>query len=302
MVPKTLVIGGRSFCGKAFLQAYRKFHPNILGTHYKDSTCFLDLNDPKLDHLPIFCGDYQYALITAGKTGLADCEKEIGLKFRCNVEGLTELIKQLISYKIIPLFFSSDYVFDGFNGNYDENSQTCPINEYGKQKEEMEKRILDLCQGECLIIRVSKVYGMEPHDGSLIDQIVTPLIHNQKIQSAYDQIFCPIYLEDVVKAVIALQKNNARGLYHLCGTETWSRLELALAIAKILHISPHCVERISLDDLERPYRLPKKLSMKCEKFLSVTQMELTPLSLAIQKIPAFFLETCEYAFRSPLVL
>ena len=74
------------------------------------------------------------ALILVAVTKIDTCEEEKAMTRRVNVDGTLELIRQLVNEGIKPVFFSSDYVFDGDTGGYLDESPLNPINEYGHQK------------------------------------------------------------------------------------------------------------------------------------------------------------------------
>src|SRR3990167_3100968 len=145
---KTLVIGAQGFLGRHFLQAYRATDPTIIGTSRKE----LDLASPNLDALDLT--GYTHALIAAAVTSIARCEKEKEATYQCNVTGTLELIRQLHQKNIVPIAFSSDYVFDGIAGDYTEDSPIHPLNEYGRQKAQLEKGIREICGGNYLLIRL----------------------------------------------------------------------------------------------------------------------------------------------------
>ena len=57
-----------------------------------------------------------------------------------------------------------------------DDAMTTPLNEYGRQKAEVERLLPEVCQGNCLILRLGKVYGTTPGDGSLLDEMATLLL------------------------------------------------------------------------------------------------------------------------------
>jgi dTDP-4-dehydrorhamnose reductase len=288
---KTLVIGSESFLGKAFAQAYRKIYPDTIATHYRseDPANRIDLCAPDLLPLGLRKGDYSYALVAAANANLALCEKEKGLAYRRNVEGVLHLVELLVELEIQPILFSTAYVFDGIEGNYSETSATNPINEYGRQKEALEKRIGRLCGSNYLIIRCSKVFDLIKGDNSLFDQICTPLIRGEVVRAAFDQVFCPIWIEDLVQAVFALQIRGHRGLYNLSGREIWTRLELTREIGKVLEIPASQILPISLDEVKSPFQMPKRTNMCCEKFHRSVPFRETPLSFWIRQLHKIYI-------------
>ena len=209
------------------------------------------------------------------------------------MEGTLQLARELIKRQITPILFSSDYVFDGKRGDYSETSPLSPINEYGRQKAELERRMEEECRGAYLMLRCSKVYGLEWGDGSLIDQMRGPLLRGERIRAASDQVFAPLFVDDLIAAIEALQEKGCRGLFNLCGPEVWCRLELAYALAEQLGVARELIEPIELADLNCPYGLPKCTTLNCRKFSEATSLLLTPLSASLATLPTVI--PCEHA-------
>lgn len=280
MVPKTVVIGGCGFIGSHFLRSYRSFYKDTVGTHHteKDGFALFNLNAPELNVENLKTQGYTYALIACAHANLMLCEKDPSSTFKKNVESVLDLAKSLARWGITPILFSTDYVFDGKEGGYSEDSQRNPLNEYGKQKAELEKRLPQVCGENYLLLRLSKVFGLEKGDNTLIDQMATCFMNRQQVKAAKDQIFCPILIEDVVQAVLQLQIQGCRGIFNLCGTEIWSRLELAQELSPANHL----IEEITLDDLDEIFVRPKRTDMSCKKLLETINIKMTPVSQCIQ--------------------
>lgn len=277
---KTLIIGSQSYLGRTFSLFYRKFYPDTIETDHKslDPISRLNLLAPDLEPLQIKSGEYKWALVTAGITSVSFCERQKALSFRVNVEGTLKLVEALVKKDIIPIIFSSDYVYDGELGNYSEDDAKNPVNEYGRQKDLLESALEKNYKNLYLILRCGKIYGLNKGDGTLIDQITTSLSANQPIQAAYDQFFAPIHEVDVVRAVLSLQSLNCRGVFNLSGSEIWSRLELVKKIASILGVERNLVQSIALKDLGMPYTLPRRTYMKCDKIYNAIGFIANPVS------------------------
>lgn len=283
---KTLVIGSEGFIGRHFLKAYRHSHPDSIGTHRiaTNTALAFDLCQPDLAELPIRKGEYGYALIAAAVPRIGECERDKEKTFLTNVTGTLKLAEQLVERNITPILFSSDYVFDGKTGGYNETSPTNPLNEYGRQKVLLEQRIKEICNENYLMIRPSKVYGMIRGDKTLLDEMAGLFLAGKTVRAAFDQTFCPILIEDLINAIIYLQANDCRGLFHICGPEIWNRFEIASALAKELQVKESLVQKISLDDLKESFLRPKKTDMKSDKFQKTSGMKMTPLSESIRKM------------------
>ena len=76
------------------------------------------------------------------------------------MDGTLELARQLAGEGVVPVFFSTDQVFDGRDGRYVDEAPANPLNEYGAQKAEVERRLPEVCGGRCLVVRLGKVFGL----------------------------------------------------------------------------------------------------------------------------------------------
>jgi len=280
---KTLIIGKRSFLGKHYIAYAKEVGKPILITDNKDSSdpWFLDLRNPSFKNFPMDNEEIDYCIIAAAMTNIGICERNPSESYACNVSGPLELATQLRKKNITPIFFSSDYVFDGIHGKYEENSPLTPITEYGRQKAELEKSIPEVCGEEYLILRLSKLYGTSRGDKSLFDEMLQLLEKNKKIRAAFDQCFCPIHVNDVIHILIHLQEHQKRGLYNICGDISYSRYELAKIVVQKGNYPIDAIEKISLDDLAENFLRPKCTTMSSKKVLQETNISLTSVEEAI---------------------
>ncbi len=285
-IPKTLVISGRGYIGRAFANYYKSYDPKTLVTHHLPMEGYfpLDVRNPNKKFPNISLKDYQYALIATGCAQINICEKNPAATAACNVYGIINLVKELLDQDIISIVFSSDYVFDGYDGAYDENALVSPLNEYGRQKAELESELMRQYPDDILILRLGKVFGTLPGDRTLLDEMATALLCGNSIRAAFDQIFCPIHIDDVIQAVIALQKLNKRGLYNLCGEESISRYDLAIRLCILLVKDPKLVERISLNDLNEDFIRPKNTTMKSIKIRQDANLKFKKLESSLKSI------------------
>lgn len=281
----TFVIGALGLVGGAFLKVLRNRAPNTLGTHRFETGTLkrLDLLQPDLERL-LEGHSYSSAIIAAGIPNIRRCEEDPQLTHQCNVKGTLRLVEQLCKMGITPIVLSTDYVFDGRAGSYHEDSPVNALNEYGKQKAELERLVGRDFGEESLIIRLSKVYGTQKGDRTLIDEMVSLLVERKKVRAAFDQIFCPVHIDDVVDAVMRLESVGARGIYHVCGDEAISRLDLARIVCQALGASLDLIEPISLKDLSEPFIRPQKTDMSNRKVCEKTGIKMYNLRNVVKLI------------------
>ncbi|NGX28413.1 MAG: dTDP-4-dehydrorhamnose reductase [Candidatus Anoxychlamydiales bacterium] len=276
-IPKTLIFGTTGFIGKYLFNFYKSFFPDIPSFSRKNSNFDLEnLIFPSNDFLKEI--KPTYAIISAAISKINICEEDTKKAYKINVTGTLKLIEFLTKNDITPIWFSSDYVFDGNVGSYSEESLTNPITEYGKQKEILEKEIPKITKGNHLIIRPGRVYSLNLDDKTIFSEIFSHLIEEKAYRAAKDQFFSLTYIEDLIRGIVKLQTMNARGIFHICAKEKINRYQLALIIADKLSLSMKNLFSIKLDDLEETFKRPKNTSMQNAKFYKSTNLEIRDIN------------------------
>jgi len=264
-LPATAVFGADGYIGSNILAGLRRANPDCVGVGRRPSagSTGFDLADPDIAPLGLKSRGITHAVIAAGITQLSLCEQNPAATRAVNVHGVTELSRQLSIEGIRVVTFSSDYVFDGIDGSYLENSPVNPLNEYGRQKVELESRLLGSGDRDILVIRLSKVFDVCWGSGTLLDEIASRLLRGIPVQAATDQYFCPVLIDDVVMAVLYLLVSEKAGIVHLCAPARTSRLDLAFKVADVFGCSRELVQRISLNDLDDKLCRPLDTTMVC---------------------------------------
>lgn len=286
-IPKTLVIGSSGFIGSHFLKYYRDIYPDMVGLDVNPMgghSIRFDISSMSIKEIGINIRDYRNALVLAGITKVSVCEKEKERSRKINVDGTVRLIRELIEKGIKPIFFSSDYVFDGEKGGYRDDDPVNPINEYGKQKAEVEALIPEITDGNFLVVRLGKVFSLKKKDGTLFDEMADILSSGGVVRAAHDQIFCPISINDVIKAVTELQKKDASGIYNVCSIKPFSRYALACGLARALKKDESQIKPVSIDTIDPAVKRPKNTSMIPDKLKIETGIFFDNIHESIEKI------------------
>ena len=175
-------------------------------------------------------------------------------------------------------------MFDGIDGSYLGNSPVNPLNEYGRQKVELENRLLGSGDRDILVIRLSKVFDASCGSGTLLDEIASSLLRGIPVKAAADQYFCPVLIDDVVMAVLYLLVSEQTGIVHLCAPTRTSRLDLAFKVADAFGCSRELVQSISLNDLDDKLCRPPDTSMVCTHIAQMPPGCFTPLDSCIARL------------------
>jgi dTDP-4-dehydrorhamnose reductase len=282
--PKTCVIGADGFIGSNLVDALKRLDPTVIGTSRREKSPYaLNLAKPDIRSFSLAEKKIRYALITAGMANIGFCESHPVESHAVNVAGTLELVQQLSSQQIIPVFFSTDYVFDGESGGYGAESVPNPLNEYGHQKKEVEDWLRIKFRKDYLIVRLSKVYSVARNDGLIFSDIYSKLKIGQEVIAAYDLIFSPTYIGDVTEAVLRLISSGAKGVVHIAAPEAISRLNLTRKLAAAMQISSPKIRSVSLDDLSPSIKRPKNTSLVATQHLSLEGFMYLSIDDAITK-------------------
>lgn len=138
------------------------------------------------------------------------------------------------------VYISTDYVFDGKNPPYNEESQPNPVNLYGATKLAGEKEAKN-CPNH-LITRISLQYGTTKRpELSFIHKAVKKLRSGEKVE--FDNVQCrfPSLSSDVAKALVELEARNYQGLLHMSNNKAITRYEMWRQIALAFNCDPALV-------------------------------------------------------------
>jgi dTDP-4-dehydrorhamnose reductase len=157
-----------------------------------------------------------------------ECQSNPQLARQLNVE-LTALLAELAS-DIPFIFFSSDLVFDGRQGNYDETAPVNPLGVYAQTKAAAEQVVL--VNPRHTVVRTSLNGGISPTgDRGFNEQMRKAWDAGRTLTLFIDEFRCPIPSVATARAVWELIGKNRPGLYHLAGSERLSRWQIGQLLA-----------------------------------------------------------------------
>jgi dTDP-4-dehydrorhamnose reductase len=194
-------------------------------------------------------------------TNTNQCAAEPRTAWRTNVETTTLLAG--LAERIPFVFFSTDLVFDGKTGNYEESAEVNPLGVYGETKAAAERAVL--ANPGHTVIRTSLNGGNSPSgDRAFNEQLRRAWQEGRVLPLFTDEIRCPIPATVTARAVWELIGQNQPGLYHVAGSERLSRWQMGRVLAaRWPQLQPN-ITAMSLQDYAGPPRSPDT-SMICAK-------------------------------------
>jgi dTDP-4-dehydrorhamnose reductase len=203
-----------------------------------------------------------------------DCQTNPGLARKLNIE-VTALLTELAVDRPF-FFFSTDLVFDGRRGNYDETASVNPLSVYAQTKVEAEQIVLKHPQHT--VIRTSLNGGRSPTgDRGFNEQLRLAWTAGKALTLFIDEFRCPIPAQVTARAVWELLRQQRPGLYHLAGSERLSRWQIGqLLAARSPDLQPRLVAGSAADYSGAP-RAPDT-SLNCAKIQQLLSFPLPGLT------------------------
>ena len=248
-----LVVGAGGMIGKKTFRYFNDRFDGVCGTTHRDevkekSIFPFDLLNPDFDFLAGINSKVTHAIICSGATGFDECKKDEPRSRKINVDNMMRLFEHLWDKNLVPVFLSTDAVFDGKRGGYSEEEGGFPNTVYGKQKLEAEN-YLRASRKPWMVLRLSKVFDVEYGDGTLITSCLDSLLSGRFIRSATDQFVAPVWVDDVCRAIDLLINKNMHGIFHISSPQVISRFELSVEIAKYFGLDPSLIQACRISDL-----------------------------------------------------
>ena len=204
---------------------------------------------------------------TAAITNVDFCELNEEECLKVNFEASKFLAELCAEHNIHFQFISTDFVFDGEKGNYNENDEVSPLSVYGKSKADSENYLINGTYSNWSIVRTIIVYGNGNNlsRSNLIAWAKESLEQKNEIKIIDDQFRAPTYAEDLAWACCAILEKDKCGIYNICGPETYSIYTIVERIADYFGYSMQNVERISSSTLNQPAKRPPKTGFNLSK-------------------------------------
>lgn len=267
-----LVIGGSGFVGRRLVEW---LGPRGIGTWAArpvDGMVAFDAVTQRLsDLLATLPIDVSHVIVLYGIVNPEECARDPVGTSRTNVESVIRVLEDAFAASLVPVFVSTDYVFDGRRGRRREDEAQCPNTEYGRQKTAIERWLGDR-GGRSLVTRLSKVVSGDPTTHSVLGQWLVDLRDGKRMRSATDQIFSPAFVDDIARAIVDLADLDARGIVHVAG-EPMSRYDLnKLMVDALRRVDPRVeasVEACSLRDIPFREERPLDTSLSTERMESL---------------------------------
>lgn len=263
---RILIIGANGMLGQRSTEFFmNKKNVELLACSVEPSS-FLD----KVDYVSCDISDREkikkiiydfypdYILNAAAFTNVDLSESKRELAWKINVKGVEYIAEAARVLDAHIIHISSDYIFDGKNGPYDENAVPNPIGYYGRTKLASENA-LKISGVLFTIFRTNVLFGTAVNARpDFVKWVISSLKEGRQIKIVTDQINNPTFIDDLVQAVSKAIEFKKTGIYNIGGREFLSRYQFTEKIIDYFKLDKSLLIPIKTCELNQPANRPLK--------------------------------------------
>ncbi len=203
---------------------------------------------------------------TAAMTQVDDCELDHAACDLANVDAVQYIVDAAERNNCHLVHISTDFIFNGEDGPYDEEGVADPLSYYGNAKWKGEQ-IVQNSNLNWAILRTILVYGIV--DSMSRSNIVLwakgALEKGEPINVVNDQFRSPTLAEDLADGCILAVEKNATGIYNISGKDIFSIIDLVKEVADYYGLDKGLINPVSSETLNQPAKRPPKTGFILDK-------------------------------------
>jgi dTDP-4-dehydrorhamnose reductase len=275
---KLLIIGASGFLGRALMNVPDIDIDRIPATRgavsdFPDSVR-LDLTRPDEVMAAMVRIRPDWVINAAADTGVDKCEGDPERTRLVHVGGTRDLARACEKTGAGLISISTNYVFDGEAGPYDENDETNPLNVYGRTKLEAESIVLD-ASSRGVVVRTAVLYGY--HVGSrpnFVTWAINSLSAGKPIRVVTDECTNPTQVDELARFLLSLCKTDFGGIIHFAGVDYLSRYQMVERICKEYNLDLELVTPVASVVLGQVARRPLQAGLRIDRLDAQFKLQL----------------------------
>lgn len=288
---KFLVIGASGFIGSHLMDELQRSGHEAIGTASRSGIRgqlkFNLLSDTLSSAIPrsFFESKEPPVLVLAAVQGNMDrCLADPETSHLVNAIKPIELLREASTLGCRIIFLSTGHVFDGSVGNRSETDPPNPVNQYARQKFEVEEFLRNEYP-DAIIARMDKVIGEDLRHLHLLSEWWSLARMGQPLLCVKGMEISPTSVIDIAQGLIRAAERGLCGTYHLAGPDCMTRAELAAMFCTAAAIDPEIIEK-PLDEFGFLDRRALKSSLNGDKFCNATRFSFSPTGQILERFCA----------------
>ncbi|MDZ7315690.1 MAG: dTDP-4-dehydrorhamnose reductase [candidate division KSB1 bacterium] len=227
-----------------------------------------------------------WVIHTAAYTNVDRAEEEPELCRAVNVTAVEYLVQECRRFGATFVQLSTDYVFDGTAGPYDESARPNPLGVYAKSKWEAEE-IVKSSGVDFIIARTMVLYGRTVNNRpEFVGWLIDKLRKGERVRIVTDQFGNVTLNDELAAALWRLTQLPFRGIIHLAGRDVLSRYEFSLKIADSFELDAGLITPVTTAELGQKAPRPLRSGLIVKKALEELGLEFSDTAGGLKKYKA----------------
>ncbi len=257
---KILITGANGLLGQKCVRIFDSNRDQVLGCDLHDRSFIpkksyqyvrLDISDRSRIKEVVMSFKPTYIINTAASTNVDTCETEREKCWKINVEAVQHLIYAAKKIDASIIQISTDYVFDGENGPYQESDPPKPLGYYGKSKLASENALIESGINHA-ILRTMVMYGCGLNIRlNFVTWVIKKLRAMETISIATDQFGNPTLADDLAYIIKHIVRQRKLGTFHVAGKEIIDRYHFAATIADRFKLDKALIKPVQSSELNQ---------------------------------------------------
>ncbi len=231
----------------------------------------MDITDAAQVHEVLELTKPDVVIHTAAMTNVDQCESEKDACWAQNVKAVEYLVEACRKQDTFLLHLSTDFIFDGADGPYDEAAEANPLSFYGWSKYAAEKALINsgvfATPIRWAIARTVLVYGIA-HDMSrsnIILWVKKSLEEGKNIKVVTDQWRSPTLAEDLAVGCFLIADQEAEGIFNISGKDLLTPYEMAMMTADYFDLDKSLIAEADSTTFTQPAKRPARTGFILDK-------------------------------------
>ncbi|MEQ9374484.1 MAG: SDR family oxidoreductase [Imperialibacter sp.] len=203
---------------------------------------------------------------TAAMTNVDQCETDKEGCWLQNVTAVENIVKACEASGAFLLHLSTDFIFDGEDGPYDEEAKANPVSYYGDSKLAAEKAVM-AGKIDWAMARTVLVYGIafDMSRSNIILWVKKSLEEGKTINVVNDQWRTPTLAEDLAMGCYLIAKKKAKGVFNISGKDFMNPYQMAIATADYFGLDKSLINETDGSKFSQPAKRPPKTGFVLDK-------------------------------------
>lgn len=199
----------------------------------------------------------------AAYTNVSGAETNKELAFKINRDGTKNVFEAVTQKCKKFIYISTDFIFDGINPPYNEDSIPNPTSVYAVSKYEGEKIIQD----QAMIVRISYPYRANFElKKDFFRTFKSYLENNKTLSMITDSLMTPTFIDDIAFGLKFLFNNYSPQIFHLVGSDSLSPYDACQIVAEKFNLDKSLIGKTTYREyVKGKARLPQFVTIKSKK-------------------------------------